>query len=186
MSKDNNLILQNSVILFFRLIVSSLLGLFSSRFIIRGLGADDYGLYSVVGSVIVMMAFLNTVMITATFRFIAFEMGKGSDEGVKKVFNISVVIHLGIALLVFLLTETLGVFYVTHYLNIDPIKINDALFVLRFSTYAMGFSIVSIPFQGLVTAQEKFKVRATIEIIRSILSFIIALVIPFRSIPLCL
>lgn len=176
---DNTLVFKNTGILFFRLVFTSIIGLFSSRFVIRSLGADDYGLYSVVGSVVIMMGFLNTVMISTTYRYIAFEMGKGSKGEVNKVFNISMVIHLGLAVALIILTETIGVYYVLNHLNVDASKIQDALFVLRFSTYAMFFSTLSIPFQGLITAQERFDVRVVIEIVRSILQFIIALAIVY-------
>lgn len=176
---DNNLLLKNTIILYLRLIVTSFIGLFSSRFIIRSLGASDFGLYNVVGGVVVMMAFLNTVMVTTTYRFIAFEMGKGNEEGVNKVFNISLVIHLFMALLVLIFTESAGVYYVNNYLNVATGKLTDALFVLRFSTYATVFSLLSIPYQGLVTAQENFKAQAIIEIIRSLLGLLIAIAIVY-------
>lgn len=179
MSNDNILILKNSGILFLRLLITSVIGLLASRFIIRSLGASDYGLYSVVGSVVVMMAFLNGTLTTMSYRYIAFEMGKGNSEGVNIVFNISLFISLCLALLVFLLTETAGVYYVNNYLNVAPNKLSDALFVLRFSTYAIVFSIVSIPYQGLVTAQEQFVPQAIIEIIRSLLAFLVALTIVY-------
>jgi O-antigen/teichoic acid export membrane protein len=177
MIRDNRLIIKNSGILFFRLLFTSLIGLFTSRIIIQSLGVSDFGLYSVVGGLVVMMAFLNTVMTSTTYRFIAFEMGKGNNDGVNQVFNISLVVHLCLALLVLLLTETVGVYYVHNYLNLEAGKLTDALFVLRFSMVATVISIVSIPYQGLVTAQENFTVQASIEIIRSILGFFVALTI---------
>jgi len=179
MVENNRLIIKNSGILFFRLIVTSAIGLFTSRFIIRSLGASDFGLYSIVGGIVIMMAFLNTIMISTTFRFIAFEMGKGNKEGVNAVFNLSLVIHLCIALLILVLSETAGIYYVKNYLNVASDKIPDALFVLRFSTYATVISIISIPYQGLITAQENFVSRATIEVIRSVLGFVIALIIMY-------
>ena len=150
------------------------MGLFTSRFVIRSLGASDFGLYSVVGGVVVLMAFLNTVMISTTYRYIAFEMGKGNIHGIKKVFNISMVIHLFLAAAVLILTETIGVYYVKHFLVVEPGKLYDALFLLRFSTYAIFFSIVSVPFQGLITAKENFTVSASIEVLRSLLAFALA------------
>jgi O-antigen/teichoic acid export membrane protein len=167
------------VILFFRLIITSVIGLFTSRYIIQSLGASDFGLYSVVGGIVVMMAFLNSVMTSTTYRYIAFEMGRENLSGVNSVFNISLMIHLLLAVLVLLLTETFGVYYVRNHLNIDQVKMPDAIFVLRFSSYATIFSIVSLPYQGLVTAQEKFSVRALIEIIRSLLGFFVALIIVY-------
>ena len=179
MIKDNTLIFKNSGILFFRLLFTSVLGLFTSRFIIQSLGASDFGLYNVVGGVVVMMAFLNTVMTSTTYRFIAFEMGKGDKESVNKVFNLSLIIHLCMAILVLLFTETIGVYYVKNYLNVEVGKISDAVFILRFSTYGTVLSIISIPFQGLVTAKENFATQATIEVIRSILGLFIAIVIVY-------
>jgi O-antigen/teichoic acid export membrane protein len=177
MQSNNKLLLKNTTILYVRLIVTSIIGLFTSRFIIRSLGASDFGLYNVVGGVVVMMAFLNTVMVTTTYRYIAFEMGKGNKVGLNKVFNISLTIHLFLALLVIIITETAGVYYVNNYLNVAPGKVTDALFVLRFSAYATVFSILSIPFQGLITAQEDFKAQAIFETIRSLLGLFTAIVI---------
>lgn len=171
---DNSKILKNSAILFIRLLFTSVIGLFTSRFVIQSLGASDFGLYSVVGGVVVMMAFLSTVMTSTTYRYIAFEMGRGNNENVNRVFNISLVIHLCLALLALAFTETVGIYYVNNYLKVASGKVDDALFVLRFSTYATVFSIISIPYQGLVTAQEKFSTQAIIEIVRSLLVFFVA------------
>ncbi len=180
MSRENNLIIKNSGILFLRLVINSILGIFSSRLIIQNLGASDFGLYSVVGSVVVMMAFLNTVMTSTTNRFIAFEIGRGDMEAVNGVFNTSLVIHICLSIIVLILTETIGIYYVKNYLNVAPEKITDALFVLRFSTYATVFSIVSIPYIGLITAKERFAAQSLIEIVRSILGLFIALVIVYH------
>jgi len=171
---ENFLIFKNSGILFLRLLVTSIIGLFTSRFVIQSLGASDFGLYNVVGGLVIIIAFLNTVMTSTTYRFIAFEMGRNNKEGVNKVFNISLIIHICLALLVLILTETAGIYYVKNYLKINPGKLNDAIFVLRFSTYATIFSILSIPYQGLVTAQEKFATQAVIELVKSILVFLVA------------
>ncbi len=181
MTKDNVLIFKNSAIMYVRLVLTSIIGLVASRFVIQNLGVSDYGLYSVVGGIVVMLAFLNTVMVSTTYRYIAFEMGKNGTDGIRKVFNISLVIHLGLAFLVLILAETAGVFYINNYLNVEPGKVPDALFVMRFSALATSFSVASIPYQGLVTAQEKFGVRATIEIIRSVLAFLAALVIVYSD-----
>jgi len=169
MSDGNKLIAKNTAILYFKLIITSLIGLISSRFIFKSLGVDDYGLYSIVGSIVVMMAFINTVMISTTYRYIAYEMGCNNKEALNKVFNISFVIHIVLAIIVLIFTEIIGIYYVRHYLNIDTSRIPDAIFILRFSTYATVFSILSIPFQGLVTALERFSIRAIIDILNSIL-----------------
>ncbi len=177
MIQDNKLIAKNTVILYFRLIITSIISLISSRFVLNGLGHSDFGLYSVIGSVVVMMAFLNTVMVSTSYRYIAFEMGRDNDEGVNKVFNISLVIHISLALLVLITTETIGVNYVKVFLNIENKRVADAIFVLRLSAYLTVFNILSVPFQGLITANEKFSVRAVFEISRSIFNLCSAILI---------
>lgn len=174
---ENKKIFKNSAILYVRLFVTSIIGLFTSRIIINSLGISDFGLYSVVGGIVVLIAFFNNAMSSTTYRYIAYELGKGNLESVKKVFNISLVIHICLAILVALLAETVGEYYIRNYLNVSAGKVPDALFVLRFSALSILFSVVSIPFQGLITAQEKFSVQATIEIFRSLLSLSVAFLI---------
>ena len=181
MNNNNVIILKNSAILFARLIFTAVISLVSVRIIMQGLGMSDFGLYNVVGNIVVMMTFINSGMHTTTFRFIAFEMGKDSERGINKVFNISILLHLVLFFLIILLSETLGVFYLNNYLNVNPDKLGDALFVLRFSTYAAAIGVLGIPFNALITAKEKFNIQAIIEIVRSVLLLTAAVGIIFIS-----
>jgi O-antigen/teichoic acid export membrane protein len=171
---DHKIIFKNTVILFFRLLLTSFLGLFTARFVIQGLGASDFGLYSVVGGIVIVMSFLSTVMSSTTFRFLAVEIGKGSNGDSNKVFNISFVIHICLSVVLIIIAETFGVYYIKNHLNVLRFKIPDALYVLRLSSFTMAFSILSIPFQGLITAEEKFYTQSIIEVIKSILTFLVA------------
>ena len=168
MSKNKKIAI-NSLLLYVRLIITTIVGVVATRIVFRNLGAENYGLYSIVGGVVFLMAFLNTVMISTTYRFIAFEMGRNEENAVNKVFNISLLIHIGMAGLVVVLAETLGIWYIDNHLNIEPKQIDSALFVFRFSVLATVFNILSVPFQGLITALEKFSVRVSIEITRDVL-----------------
>lgn len=182
MSTENTRIFKNSLVLYIRLIFVSIIGLLSSRFILQALGSSDFGLYNVVGGVVTMMAFLNIVMVSTTYRFIAFEIGRGDLNNVQKVFNISVVIHLALAILVVILASTLGVLYIKNYLNVPEGKVDDALFVFMFSIFGTVISIISIPFQGLLTAKEKFTITAPVEIIKSLINlFLILLVMRYAG-----
>jgi len=176
---QNKTLAKNSLLLYFRLIVVTIVGLITTRIVVRNLGASDYGLYNVVGSIVVMMNFLNTVMVSTTYRYIAYELGKGKEGNVNKIFNISFSIHLALILIVILLAETLGIWYIRNYLNIDPNKLQDAIFVFRFSVLATVINIFSIPFQGLVTALEKFSVKAIIEILRSVVKLIFVILLAY-------
>jgi O-antigen/teichoic acid export membrane protein len=133
--------------------------------VLQCLGASDFGLYYVVGGIVVMINVLNTAMISTSFRYIAFEMGKGDTKEVNKVFNISLILHACLAFLVILLAETVGIYYIQSFLNVPAERIPDAVFVFRFSVLATIFLIFSMPFQGLITAQEQFLVRSLIEVL---------------------
>ena len=177
MKKNNSLIVKNSMILYARLIVTSVISLVTVRIILDALGPADYGLFNVVGGVVFLMAFLNNVMTSSTYRFIAYELGKDDDSAVNMVFNVSLVIHLLIAMLVVLLSETIGIYYIYNHLNIDIEKLSDALYIFHLSIISVAFAIVAVPFQGLITAKEKFSLSATIEVTRSILSLISVLIV---------
>lgn len=178
---DNKVIVRNAFIMYFKLIVVSLVGLFSSRFVIQALGSSDFGLYSVVGSIVFMMAFLNNVMVTTTYRFIAFELGKDDISSTNKVFNVSLVIHMSLALLVFIIGETVGAYYINNLLKVAPDKLHDALFVFHLSIFGTIINILSVPYQGLLIAKEKFSVSAVIEIVRSFLTLGAVFLIQFYS-----
>lgn len=124
-----------------------------------------------------MIGLVNTAMISTSFRYIAFEIGKGNTEEVNKVFNISLILHACLALLVILLAETVGVYYIHHFLNVPAERIADAIFVFRFSVLATIFSIFSIPFQGLITAEEQFLVRSLIEVLLALLRLVAAILL---------
>ena len=168
---ENKKIIKNSFILYGRLIIVSFISLFSARFILQALGASDYGLYNVVGGLVFIMAFLNNVMVSTSYRFIAFELGLENEGNVRKVFNTSLAIHLAIGCLVILIAETIGIYYIKHYFNVAPNRLDDAVFVFRLSVISTVFSIFSVPYQGLITAKEKFSVNAAIDIFRSLLAF---------------
>ncbi len=179
MSSDNTRIVKNSLILYFRLFVTSVLGLFTSRFVLQSLGASDFGLYSVVGGIVVMLNILNTSLTSSSYRYIAFEMGRGDVAAINKVFNMSLALHICLAFVIVLFSEIVGVYYVQNYLNVAPEKISDAVFVLRLSTFAVVFSVFTIPFQGLVVAVEKFSVPALIEVLGSLLRLSIAVLLMY-------
>lgn len=169
---ENSLLVKNTVILYIRLIVVSILGLLTSRYILDILGVSDFGLYNVVSGIVTLVSFLNIVMISTTYRFIAFEMTDSEEENVVKVFNVSRLIHIFLAFLVVLIAFTIGIYYINNYLNIEEGKHDDALFVFVFSVFGVFFSIISIPYQGLMVAKEKFNIIALIEVSRAILGFL--------------
>ena len=149
-------------------------GVFTSRFVLMALGASDYGLYNVVGGVVSLMAFVNTIMITTTYRFIAFEEGK-PDGNVNNIFNISLSIHLLLCIIFLILSLTVGLYYIYNYLNVPEGKLNDAVFTFLFSILNTICIIIGTPFQGLLVAKEKFSITVPIEISTKILTLLLSI-----------
>ena len=117
---SNKRIAKNSLIVYFRLFVTTIIGLFTSRFVLKALGPSDYGLYGVVGGVIAFFAVISGAMSSTTIRFLNYEIGKPDGDS-NKVFNICHVIHIAFAILIFILGETIGIFYINNYLNLSKI-----------------------------------------------------------------
>ncbi|MBR1872820.1 MAG: lipopolysaccharide biosynthesis protein [Bacteroidales bacterium] len=173
-TEDNSRIAKNTVIIYARVILIGLIGFLCTRFAMEGLGIYDYGLYGVVGGTIMMLGFLSTAMNTTTRRFINVEMGRpGGDLG--RIFNICLVVHIGLAVLILLLAETIGLYYIYHWMKVDPHRLGDANIVFQISTIAACISIVNLPYQSLVEAHEKFFQSAMVDIIANI--FRLAMVI---------
>ncbi len=178
---ENKTLAKNSLILYVRLIITTIIGLYASRIVLLELGADNFGLYAIVGGLVAMLNMLNTTMIATSNRYIAIEIGKKSGNELNKIFNTLLVVHILFGLVLLIFVEVAGVWYVRNYLNVETSKIPDALFVLQLSTISSIIGTVIIPFQGLINAYEKFSVRATIEIINSILNFGFVLLLGLHS-----
>lgn len=98
--------------LYIRMSITMLVGLYASRVVLSTLGISDYGVYNVVGGMVAMLSFLNTGMTAASQRFISYELGRGSDRKLNRVFSTSVNIHVFIALIILFLAETVGLWFV--------------------------------------------------------------------------
>lgn len=166
---ENRTIAKNSIILYIRLLVTTAIGLYASRVILLELGAENFGLIAVVGGIVALVNLMGSGIGSTSNRFIAVEIGKKNAGDPNKVFNSLLVVHVLLGLVLVLLVTTVGGWWVNNHLNIDPDKVPDAFFVLYFSglTAVIGTSIM--PFQSLVTIQEKFLVRSMVEVGQSLL-----------------
>lgn len=104
-------IAKNTLVLYIQMFVSMLIGLYISRVVLNVLGVEDFGLYNVIGGVVAMFGVLNSAMASSTSRFITFELGRGNNDRLKSVFSVSLLIHLLIALLICVLAETVGLWF---------------------------------------------------------------------------
>ncbi len=178
---DNKQIAVNTIVIYIRLIASAFIGLYTTRLVLKALGADDYGLYAVVGGIVSFMNIIGTSMITATNRFISVELGKGSKGDINKIFNTVLLVHVLLAILLVLAGETIGVYYVNNYLNVAPEKLSDASFVLQLSILTTAISIISVPYHGLIVAREKFIFASSVEVLSLIVKLGLVLLLAFSD-----
>lgn len=168
-------IVSNTLILYVKLIISVIISFIASRYILKALGASDYGLYNVVGGIVAMINLLATSMVSTSYRYIAVEMGKGESGNVNKVYNTVLVIHIILAFLLLLIGETIGTYFINNHLNVAIEKIHDAQFLLHLSLISTAFIVISIPAEGLIIAKENFIYTSILNICTSSLILILCI-----------
>ena len=162
-SQANKRIAKNTLVIYGQMILRMFLGLYTSRLALEALGVSDFGLNSVVGGVVVLFTFISSSLSGTTIRFINVEKGK-ADGDLNRVFNVCNVLHIAMAIFLFVLLEVGGVYYIHHYLNVDLGKEADAMFVFQVSTVMCCLGIINTPFSSLFNATEKFLFTATVAI----------------------
>jgi O-antigen/teichoic acid export membrane protein len=150
-----------------------LVTLYTSRVILNTLGVEDFGIYNVVGGVVTMFAFFNSAMSSATQRFLSYEIGKGDFVQLRKTFNATQIIHFGIAVFIFILAETVGLWLVKKYLVIPPQRMEAALWVFHFSVLSFMVTVIQVPYNATIIAHERMNVYAYVSIVEVLLKLLI-------------
>lgn len=166
---DSNRIAKNTIFLYIRMFIILIAGLYTSRIVLQRLGVEDFGLYSVVGGVIVVLTFLNNTIAGTTQRFLNFEIGTKNSEKLVTVFGNSVIIHIGIAFIVFLLSQTIGLWFLNKIINIPHEKIVAANCVYQFSILSITWNIVTTPFHAAIISHEKMSIYAYVSMLEAAL-----------------
>ena len=170
-------IAKNTMMLYVRMFVLMLVGLYTSRVVLSALGETDYGVYSVVGGVVAMFSMISGALNSAVSRFITFELGKGDPVRLNKVYCTSVNIQLMLGLIVVLLAEPIGLWFIENKMTIDPARIPAATWVLHFSLLAFVVNLMSVPQMASITAHEKMSAYAYIGILDGLLRLGVAFMI---------
>lgn len=166
MDSANKRIAKNTLFMYVKFFSNMVIGLYTSRLVLEILGVSDYGLFSVVGGVLAMFTFISSSLSSATTRFLNVEMGK-RDGDVNQAFNINVVLHFAFAAIIFVLAETIGLLYICNKLNVEPGKLDDAIFVFQVSILTTCLGICNTPYSGMMNAHERFQFMAVFDIINS-------------------
>ena len=180
-SENNKRIAKNTLLLYIRLLFTMGVSLYTSRVILQTLGIEDYGVYCVVGGIVAMFAFLNGGMISATQRFITFAIAEGDMERLKRVFSTSLQIHALISLIIVILAETIGLWFLYEKMIIPESRMIAALWVYQCSTIACVVNIMSVPYNANIVAHEKMSAFAYISILEVTLKLAIVYLLLLSS-----
>lgn len=178
MSK-NQLILNNTLALYIRLLLTLFISLYSTRILLENLGLNDFGLYGTVAGVIALISFLQTALSNATNRFLNIEMAEGTISHIQNIFSTSVFLHIAIAGFICILIEFFGGWVLNSYISLPPDKIEIATQVFHLSVISLSVLVITIPFEAMLMAKEGFGIYALISVIDVILKLILAYILIF-------
>lgn len=173
MESKNKTIAKNTLFLYFRMMFSMLVSLYTSRVVLQALGIEDYGIYQTVGGVVGMLSFLNGALSTGSSRFLTYEMGTGNWTKLQRTFSSVLTVHILLAILIVLIAETGGLWFVCNKLVIPTERIDAAIFAYHFSILAAVFSITQVPYSACIISHERMGIYAYMSIIEVSLKLII-------------
>ena len=172
-SENNKRIAKNTVMLYFRMIFTMCVSFYTSRVVLNTLGVEDFGIYNVVGGVVTMFAFINSAMAMGTQRFLTFELGRRDFKRLHEVFNTCNIIHMMIAIVILLLAETIGLWFLYTHMTIPAERMDAAFWVFQCSVLAMMVMIISVPYNAAIIAHEKMGAFAYISILEVTLKLVV-------------
>lgn len=181
-SENNKRIAKNTLLLYFRMLLTMVVSLYTSRVVLGALGVEDYGIYTVVGGVVAMFSMLSGSLSAAISRFITFELGKGNKEKLSKVFSSSLTIQIGLCAIVLLLAETVGLWFLNNKMVIPENRIYAANWVYQVSLLTFVVNLISIPYNAVIIAHERMTAFAYISIFEALCKLIVAYCIIISSI----
>ena len=162
---NNKRIAKNTLLLYVRMLFYMAVSLYTSRVILNVLGVVDYGINNVVGGIIIMFAFLNSTMSVSTQRFLSFDIGRKDEMMMSKTFNIAFFIHLCIGLIILILGETVGLWFLYNKINLPSDRMVAALWVYHFSILSFLFNVTQVPYAACINSHEKMDVYAYLSIV---------------------
>lgn len=174
---DNKRIAFNTIMLYIRMLLIMLVQIYTSRVVLDVLGVVDYGIYNVVGGIVVFMSFLNASMSNAVQRFLSFELGRNNTEKANHVFCMSLVTHFFIAVIVFVIIESAGPWFLKTYMTIPHERLYAAQWVLQCSVVSTIFSFFQVPYNAIIIAKEKMAIYAYVGIVEVVFRLIIVYVL---------
>lgn len=172
-AENNKRIAKNTLLLYCRTFLLMLISLYTSRVVLSTLGVEDYGVYNVVGGFVAMFAVISGALSSAISRFLTFELGRGDKDKLNRIFSTSVNIQILIGLIIFILGETVGLWFLNTQLNIPQERMVASNWVLQCSLLSFIINLISVPYNAVIIAHERMKAFAYVSILEAILKLLI-------------
>ena len=176
-SENNRRIARNTLLLYFRMFLLMIVGLFTSRIVLRSLGVNDYGVYNAVGDVVIGFTFITASLSAAITRYMAAGLGSGDMHKLKRVFSTSILIQFAFSVLLVILVETLGLWFLNNRMQIPDGRIESARWVLQCSLGVLVLNLLSVPYNATIIAHEKMGAFAVISLLEGALKLVVALLL---------
>lgn len=176
-SDNNKRIAKNTLLLYFRMLFMMVVSLYTSRVILNALGVEDFGIYNVVGGVVAMFTVISGSLSAAISRFITYELGKGDQSKLNRIFSASVTIQLLLSLIIVVFIESVGVWFLNAKMTIPEDRMAAANWVLQFSIITFVINLISVPYNAAIIAHEKMSAFAYISILEAVCKLAIAFLI---------
>lgn len=164
MLTTNKRIAKNTLLLYIRMFIMMGVSLYTSRVVLQKLGVDDFGLYNIVGGVVVLFSVFNSSLTGSTQRFLNYEMGRDDVSSVNKVFQCSIMLHVILCVILIMLAETIGLWYVNTYLNVPVGRYDAARIVYQLSVLTFCVDVMRVPFNACIIAHEKMDFYAYVSV----------------------
>ena len=170
---DNKRIAKNTLLLYFRQILIMLVSLYTGRVVLNVLGVDDFGIYNVVGGIVMMFSFVTGTMATASQRFLSYDLAKDDPVRLRQTFALIVLSYVVLSLVTIALSESLGVWFLNTHMSIPAERMESANWVLQFSILSFVASIMSAPYMAVIISRERMGVYAYASIVEVVLKLAI-------------
>ena len=172
-------IARNTLLLYIRMAVVMLVSLYTSRVVLNVLGVVDYGVYNVVSGIVVLFSFLNTALANSSQRYLSITVAQGDKAGIENTFSVCMALHLMLAAVILLLCESVGLFYVRHYLSVPEGKENLAILTFHLAVAATCLNVLRVPFYAILISYENMTAVAYLSILESALKLGGVLLLPY-------
>ena len=168
-------IAKNTIFLYLRMIIVMVVNLFAVRIVLKALGTEDYGIYNVVAGVVTMLSCVTNVLMTATQRYYSYSIGEGYTDKLNKIYSASIKICIYLAVLIFFLGETLGLWFVNNYIVIPEERLQAANWLYQMTIVSFILTLLQIPFGSAIIAHERMGYFAAISTLETFLKLGVAL-----------